>query len=201
MAEPVAENETQWKRSIVFSCRQFLRTALWRQGAASNDIVDTLSDELAEKVSHLAGWCNEQRGDAEIVDRAIRYLTIHHDGPWKGVDWFVDSLSILVEIAVPNSGMDEDTAEFLADMQVGISQSQQTAPTAKEKLRITDEIAQDVRMLQEAGCEFGIVSALLDLSESIFHGEILTEEQNELLLTAATAAPFSRQERMSRKLG
>ncbi|WP_211471516.1 hypothetical protein [Collimonas humicola] len=200
MTTSVDENKANWKRSINYACMHFLQEALRRQGAASNDIVDTLAAELTEKVWHLAEWCQEQRGDAEILSRAISYLTIHHDGPWKGPDWFVDALHILIEIAVPMTGMDETTAEFLMDMQRGISQSQQNAPTYRANLRVTDEVASDARMLQEAGCEYGIVSSLLDLNEAIFHGEVLTENQHDLLLTAATAAPFTRQERLSRKI-
>jgi hypothetical protein len=67
-------------------------------------------------------------------------------------------------------------------------------------LRFTDEIAKDVRTLQDAGCEYGLVSSLLDMNEAIFHGESLSEHRRELLLTAATAAPFVRQERINRKI-
>lgn len=200
MTTSLDENKADWTRSINYACMHFLRVVLWRQGAASNDIVDTLAVELAKKIEHLAEWCQEQRGDTKVLSRAISYLATHHDGPWKGPDWFVDSLHILIEIAVPNTGLDNTTAEFLVDMQRGISQSQQNAPTARESLRVTDEVARDVRVLQEAGCEYGLVSSLLDLNEAIFHGDVLTESQNGLLLTAAAAAPFARQERLFRKI-
>ena len=65
---------------------------------------------------------------------------------------------------------------------------------------ITEAIAGEIKLLQEAGCEYGVVSDLLDLAEKVFHGENLDEFQKELLLTAATAAPFVRQERIQRKI-
>jgi hypothetical protein len=170
------------------------------QGAESNDLVETLANELTERVAYLAEWCDEQRGDATIVTRAIAYLETHHDGPWRGTDWFVHSLAMLIEIAVPNSGLDEGAAEFLSDMQEGIATSYESAPVRKSALRITDEIAKDVKTLQDAGCEYGLVSDILDMNEAMFHGETLSEVQRELLLVAATAAPFVRQERVIRNI-
>lgn len=54
---------SDWKRSVNFSCLWFLRKVLWRQGAASNDLIDTMAAEMTEKVLHFAGWCHDMRGD------------------------------------------------------------------------------------------------------------------------------------------
>lgn len=194
------EQAAKWRRSINFSCIWFLKKALWRQGAASNDIVDTLAGELTDKIFYLAERCYEMRGEVEILTRAIRYLTEQHDGPWRGAEWFENSLQLLIELAVPENALDEDSSEFLSDVQQGVSQSLQSAPVRKSDLRITEAIAGEIKLLQEAGCEYGVVSDLLDLAEKVFHGENLDEFQKELLLTAATAAPFVRQERIQRKI-
>ena len=194
------ERDAKWKRSVNFACVHFLRKALWRQGAASNDIVDSLAAELTEKIFHWTDWCENLRGDSEVVSRAIRYLTEQHDGPWKGADWFVDSIQLLIQLAVPENILDEDSVAFLYDVQQGISQSIQTAPIRKEELRITDSMTKQIKLFQEAGCEYGTVSDLLDLVESLFHGERLQDYQKELLLVAATAAPFTRVERIRRKI-
>ncbi|EJL90444.1 hypothetical protein PMI16_01842 [Herbaspirillum sp. CF444] len=195
-----SERDAKWKRSVNFSCIHFLRKVLWRQGAASNDIVDSLAAELTEKIFHWSDWCENLRGDAEIVSRAIQYLAEQHDGPWRGVDWFVNSIQLLIQLAVPENVLDENSVDFLYDVQQGISQSIQTAPIRKEELRITDSMAKQIKLLQEAGCEYGAVSDLLELVESVFHGERLEGYQKELLLVAATAAPFVRVERIERKI-
>ncbi|WP_429358684.1 hypothetical protein [Paraburkholderia sp. GAS32] len=143
----------------------------------------------------------EQRGDWEIVSRAIDYMAAIHDGPWQGRVWFENTLRVLLELAVPNTGLDESSAAFLNDVQRGVGQSFQSAPVAKSVLRVTDEVAAMVRTLTDAGCEYGLVSDLLDLCEEIFHGAVMSDTDRYTLLVAATAAPFARQERQARKIG
>ncbi|MBR8428832.1 MULTISPECIES: hypothetical protein [Burkholderia cepacia complex] len=173
---------------------------LWRQGSTSNDVVDSLAAELSSVAEGHAEWAIEQRGDWEIVSRAIDYMAATHDGPWQGRAWFENTLRVLVELAVPNTGLDESSAAFLNDIQRGVNQSFQSAPVAKSELRVTDEVAAMVGTLTDAGCEYGLVSDLLDLCEEVFHGEVMSDADRFTLLVAATAAPFVRQERKARKI-
>ncbi len=187
--------EEEWRRSVTFACVRFLQTALWRQGAASNDLVDSIAAELAEKASPWSSWCHDMRGNADIVTHAIAYLATKHDGPWRGVEWFDSALSQLIELAVPNGFVDDYATDFLREAQVGVSQALQNSPIAKQELRITDAMAHAANTLKTAGQEYGLVQDLIELAESIFHGDALSEQQTQLLLIAATAAPFSRIER------
>ena len=198
MKEASSGSNQKVSRALRFACVRFLQVALWRQGASSNDIVDSMADDLALKVSHLAEWCDEQRQDADILTRAVDHLRIHHDGPWRGAEWFVNALTILIEIAVPNTGHDEMTVAFLRDLQVGIGQSIQQAPASRAETRITDDIARDIQRLKETAASNPLVADLLNLSEALLHGRSLDEEQSRLLLVAGTAAPFSRQNRSGR---
>jgi hypothetical protein len=173
---------------------------LWRQGSASNDVVDSLAAELNSVAEEHAEWAIEQRGDWEVVSRAIDYMAATHDGPWQGRAWFENTLRVLMELAVPNTGLDESSGAFLNDVQRGVNQSFQSAPVAKSELRVTDEVAAMVRTFTDAGCEYGLVSDLLELCEEIFHGEVMSDADRFTLLVAATAAPFVRQERKVRKI-
>lgn len=194
------QSQRPWGRGLHYACLRFLRVVLWRQGAASNDVVDSLATELALVAEEHAEWAMEQRGDWEIVSRAIDYMAVIHDGPWQGRSWFESTLRVLMTLAVPNIGLDESGAAFLQDIQRGMNQSLQSAPIAKSEMRVTDEIAAMVKTFTDAGCEYGLVSDLLDLCEDIFHGEAMGHADRFTLLVAATAAPFVRQERKSRKI-
>ncbi|WP_124715401.1 hypothetical protein [Burkholderia stagnalis] len=194
------QGQRPWGRGLHYACLRFLRAVLWRQGAASNDVVDSLAIELALVAEDHAEWAMEQRGDWEIVSRAIDYMAAIHDGPWQGRSWFESTLRVLMELAVPNTGLDESSAAFLSDIQRGMNQSLQSAPIAKSEMRVTDEVAAMVKTFTDAGCEYGLVSDLLDLCEEIFHGEVMEDGDRFTLLVAATAAPFVRQERKARKI-
>lgn len=189
-----------WGRGLHYACIRFLRVVLWRQGAASNDVVDSLTSELTSIAEEHAEWAIEQRGDWEIVSRAIAYMAAIHDGPWQGKVWFENTLRTLMEVAVPNTGLDEDAAAFLIDLQRGANESYQRAPIAKSALRVTDEVASMVTTFTEAGCEYGLVSDLLDMCEGMFHGQPMADEDRYTLLVAATSAPFVRLERKKRKI-
>jgi len=192
--------EHPWGQGLHYACIRFLRVVLWRQGAASNDLVDSLASELAAIAVPHAAWANERRGDWEIVSRAIDYMATKHDGPWQGRVWFETTLHALMELAVSNGGVDESGADFLIDIQRGANESYQSAPIAKSELRVTDEIAALVKTLTDAGCEYGVVSDLLDVCEATFHGEPMSETDRYYMLVAATAAPFVRHERRERKI-
>jgi hypothetical protein len=61
--------------------------------------------------------------DRPLLARAVTYLTQAHAIPPMGdnTQWFADMLSALIEVARPNSGLDENGKAFLADMLEGIN--------------------------------------------------------------------------------
>ncbi|HJV76226.1 MAG TPA: hypothetical protein VJ654_18545 [Noviherbaspirillum sp.] len=193
--ENESSNSEPWKSGLYYACLRFLRNVLWGQGAASTDLVETVARQLAKEAEFHAQWAQEQRGDWKIVERAIDYLSNVHDGPWRGVEWFKQSLDLVIELAVPNTGLDALAASFLLDVQMGIGQSYQSSPVERSSLRLTDEAAKEVKTLVQAGCQYGLVSDLLDLGERIFHGEPLSEDDQSLLHVAAIAASLTRIER------
>jgi hypothetical protein len=60
--------------------------------------------------------------DRALVNRAVRYLTHVHAIPPMGDDtlWFSHMLSAVLEVARPNSVVDEENKAFLEDMADGI---------------------------------------------------------------------------------
>jgi len=65
-------------------------------------------------------------------------------------------------------------------------------------MRVEEEDAEVIKKLQEAGCEYGVVSDLLDLVERLQHGDPMNEESRRLWRVAAIAAPMTRTERRER---
>lgn len=184
--------EEQWKRGLRISCGRFIRQVLWHQPGVSSDWVETLTEQLASIAEHHAGFADEMFGDWKIVSRAIDYLATLHDGPWRGADWFKTSLDVLMELAVPNTGLDSDTAAFLPDLQRGINQALRTLPVDRNELKLSDEDVSHVMTLRDAGEQFGLVSDLFDVCEKISHGEPLDESDQWILKLASNAAPFTR---------
>lgn len=184
--------EERWKRGLRISCGGFVRKVLWHQPGVSSDLVETLTEQLALVAEDYALSADEIFGDWEIVCRAIAYLAAIHDGPWQGVDWFRTSLHIMMELAVPNTGLDSDSAAILPDLQRGIGQALQAVPVDRSELKLSDEDVSHVMFLRDAGEQFGLVSDLLDVCEKISRGEALDESDKWILKLASNAAPFTR---------
>ncbi|WP_396334124.1 hypothetical protein [Burkholderia anthina] len=197
---PASSPQQPWGKALHYACLRYLRVAFWGQSAATNDVIESQATELVSIATDHAHWALEQRGDWEVVLRAIDYMAATHDGPWQGRAAFETKLQILIELAVPNTCLDEAGAAFLSDIQQGVGIAYQSAPIDKSKIRVTDEVADMVKLLTEAACEFGLVMNLLELCENTFHGEVMTDMDHLVTLAAATAAPFARAERKERKI-
>lgn len=189
------EVDKPWGNGLYYVCLRFLRKVLW--GTASTDVIESTARQLADEAEHAAQWAIERRGDWTIVERAIDYLACQHDGPWQGIAWFRQSLGLVMELAVPNTGLDESAAAFLQDLQRGIGESFQSSPVERHTLRLSDESAEQVQVLVEAGCQFGLVSDVLDVAERVFNGDALHEDDQAVLHVASVAAVMTRVRRRS----
>ena len=184
--------EDQWKLGLRASCGRFVRKVLWHQPGVSGDLVETLTEQLASIAAGYAGYADEMHSDWQIVGRAIEYLSVVHDGPWQGAEWFRASLDVVMELAVPNTGLDSDAAAFLADLQRGIGRALQAVPVDRRDMKLSDEDVSNVMTLTDAGEQFGLVADLFDVCEKISHGEPLDESDQWILKLASNAAPFTR---------
>jgi len=80
---------------------------------------------LAERFVAIAQdrVCAPLEIDRPLIARAVRYLTQVHAIPPMGDDtqWFFNMLSVVLEVARPNTSVDEKSKEFLNDMAKGIN--------------------------------------------------------------------------------
>jgi len=181
------------------ACKAVAREVLWRNGAASNDVVETLAGKFLAIAEEHQDFVRKQRETDVVIAHAVRYIAHVHAIPPSGTDtgWFRDTLAVLMELAVPNTGLDEEPAQFLYNIQEGIRESLAEVPVSRNTMRIENEDAAAIRRMQDAGIEHGVMSDLLDLVERLFHGDPLTEEDRSFFYLAAVAAPLTRQARIA----
>ena len=184
------------------ACEAVARQVLWRSGAASSDVVETLARKFLEIAEEHQDFVRCQRETDVVIAHAVRYIAHVHAIPPIGTDtaWFRDALTVLMELAVPNTGLDQEASQFLSCVQEGIRDSLADVPVPRSTMRIEDDDAEEVRLMQDAGVAYGVTSDLLDLIEKLFHGDPLTEAEQRLFRLAAVAAPMTRQARLANGL-
>lgn len=181
------------------ACKEVARAVLWKNGAASSDVVETLARKYLTIAEEHQDFVRRQRESDEVIAYAVQYIAHVHAIPPSGTDteWFRQILSTLMEIAVPNTSLSESSARFLPCLQAGIRDSLADVPVTRSSLRLEDEDAITVRRMQDASMEYGTASDLLDLLEKIYHGDPLSTEEQRCLYLASVAAPLTRQARLA----
>ena len=103
------------------ACFELARTAKWVQRPIDSEEIRGLSSRFVEIAKSHIFIGDNLKIDAPLITRSIRYLTQAHGMPTgDDTSWFSDMLTALLEVARPNSGLDERGQEFLQDMREGI---------------------------------------------------------------------------------
>ncbi|MDB5601184.1 MAG: hypothetical protein JWN71_3228 [Xanthobacteraceae bacterium] len=102
------------------ACFELARTTKWVQKPIDAAEIQAQASRFAE-IAKV--WISEPLDiDLPLITRAIRYLSQAHGMPrGDNIYWFEDILGTLIEIARPNTGLDERGREFLQDMADGIN--------------------------------------------------------------------------------
>lgn len=114
-----------YKGALNDACLELAKHVLVTKNGMSNDIVETLAAKFQDEALRYLDFIIGQDRDPNILTRAVHYLVDSHAIPPMGSDisWFREMLTCLVELAVPNSGLTQKSAEFLKDVQIGIAES------------------------------------------------------------------------------
>ena len=96
---------------------------------------------------------------------------------------------------MPNTGIDDDSGKYLHDAQRGIIHALGDVPVTRESVRVTDEDAQLLSKLIDAGCEHGVAQDVYDLVDRLYHGYWLEDDDMRFYRLIAMAAPLTRQRR------
>jgi hypothetical protein len=103
------------------ACFELARTVKWVQKPIDSDEIRDLAGRFLEIAKSHIFISDELRIDTRLVARAVRYLTQAHGMPMgEDTGWFASMLTAVLEIARPNSGLDEQGQAFLKDMREGI---------------------------------------------------------------------------------
>ena len=105
------------------ACFDVARTTKWSRKPVDSAEITVLADKLYEIAKGQVS--PEIEIDLPLITRAVRYLGQVHASPPMDDDtgWFYDMLRVVLEIARPNTGVEEENKEFLRDMLQGIEQS------------------------------------------------------------------------------
>jgi hypothetical protein len=105
------------------ACFDVARTTKWSRKPVDSAEITALADKLYEIAKGQVS--PELEIDLPLITRAVRYLAHVHAMPPMADDtgWFTEMLRAVLEIARPNSVLDEDDKEFLRDLQYGIEKS------------------------------------------------------------------------------
>lgn len=182
---------------LELACREVARQVLWQNGAASTDVVETLAVKFLAIAEEHQDFVRRQRESDDVIAHAVQYMAHVHAIPPSGTDttWFRHTLSTLMELAVPNTGLTAEASRFLPCAQEGIRESLADVPVSRRSTRIEDEDAKMLKRMQDAGVEHGVASDLLDLLERLYHGDPLGEEDQRFFYLSSVAAPLTRTER------
>lgn len=182
---------------LLRACRHLARQVLSGVGAQSADVVETLAGKFLAIAEDHQDFVRQERETDDVIEHAVLYLADVHAVPPHGTDtaWFREALNVLMELAVPNSALNEDAAQLMPSLQEGINQALASVPIGRNELRLEDEDVVLLKRLEEAGCEYGCVSDLLDLVERLFHGDLVQTDDRRFWKLAALAAPMTRRAR------
>jgi hypothetical protein len=105
------------------ACLDVARITRWARKPVDSAEITVLVHKLYEIAKEQLS--PELKIDLPPITRAVRYLGQVHAIPPMDDDtgWFHDMLRVVLEIARPNTGVDEENEEFLRDMLQGIEQS------------------------------------------------------------------------------
>jgi hypothetical protein len=110
--------------------------------------------------------------------------------------WFSQAMSLLLELAVPNTGLTANSFKLIPQLQEGMAQTMADAPMSSTEMRLEDSETKIIKMFEAAGSEYGQVSDLLDLVERLYHADPLDAEIKRYFAVAAFAAPLVRRARI-----
>lgn len=105
------------------ACFELARITKWDLKPVDTAAIQSLADRYYEIAS---GQVNAEMDiDEGLVARAVNYLANVHAMPPMGenTSWFSDSLRVVLEVARPNAGVNDENKEFLKEMLNGIANS------------------------------------------------------------------------------
>jgi hypothetical protein len=111
------------KGALNDACVELAEQVLSSPQGVSTDLVETLAARYQAEALHHLEFIQGQGRDPNLLTRAVHYIANAHAIPPMGSDiiWFRSMMDFAVELAVPNSGLSNMGAAFLADVRDGLA--------------------------------------------------------------------------------
>lgn len=111
--------------ALLAACFGVARAIRWRDNPV-DEVLATAAIELYfdAAIQHEEFLIGQGR-DPNIIVRAVRYIAHKHAiPPMEGdVEAFASMLDVLIELACPNTGVDQDQEQFFKDIEEGIQEA------------------------------------------------------------------------------
>jgi hypothetical protein len=119
MTEQISANESA---DLEWACFELARTTMWGPKPLDSEETSNLAAHFLEIAKSRIFISDNVRIDTPLITRAIHYLRQAHGMPMDKNDagWFSSMLTALLEVARPNTVLDDRGQEFLKDMREGI---------------------------------------------------------------------------------
>jgi hypothetical protein len=111
------------RQELEAACLEMARATKWVRKPIDASELTNFANQL---VTISRGFISEPLEiDETVIARAVRYLTHVHAMPLMEEDtrWFTEMLRAVLEIARPNTVVDDENKEFLRDLLQGIERS------------------------------------------------------------------------------
>ena len=105
------------------ACFKLAQTTHWDMKPVDVDLIQDFSNKLYDEALEQYELVKGLGASIPLVTRAIFYIEQAHAIPpiKDDIQWFSQSLRVLLEVSCPNAGLDGEAKEYLLDMIKGIS--------------------------------------------------------------------------------
>jgi len=107
---------------LKLACLEVARSIAWRNNPVDDVLATSFAEVLANEALFHEEYLNGQDRDPNIITWAVSYLAHAHAVPPSGADlaWFREGLSVLVELACPNTGGRREDERLYREIEAGI---------------------------------------------------------------------------------
>ena len=105
------------------ACFKVAQTTHWDMKPVDVDLIQDFSNKLYHEAIAQYELIKGLGGSIPLVTRAVSYIEQAHAIPpiKNDIEWFSQSLRVLLEVTCPNAGLNGEARKFLLDMLNGIS--------------------------------------------------------------------------------
>ena len=111
------------RKELEAACYEVASNTMWDLRPVDVDAIEAHAAHLVKIAERHEEFIAGQGRDPNLIVRAVKYLNHCHAIPPMVDDtrWFSDMLSVLVELACPNTGASPDLEDFYCDIEEDIA--------------------------------------------------------------------------------